>query len=553
MAALLVLAACRARTEAPASAPTPRAATPAATLDESSEGPVREGGTLQRRLVGEPTTLNAVLQTSLPEALVLAYVQRNLFDFDARLEPRPSLAERMDVSADGRDYVVTLRAEAVWEDGRPVTSEDAVFTIRKIVDPDVPSPVFKALFEDLEKVEALDARRFRVRFREPYAFRSMAFVFPPLPAHRFAGQVFLEAKDNRAPLSNGPYRMVSWKPGESVELAPNPKAWGHRGHFERVVFRILPDNTTAYRGLTSDSLDEDQLDATLKARAETDPAFASCCRLVEFYNLDWSYVALNNRSPFFSDARVRRALTMLSDRASIARNLYRGSARVISGPWAPDSPAYDPALPPLAFDPAAAKKLLSEAGWRDTNGNGTLDREGREFDFELLVSAGSETRPPGRRDARRGTGARRRDGSRPNPRVGGLRRADRCRQFRGGVARLVRRRPESRPVPVLALLAVPAERAEQRLLPERRGRPPHGRGPAGARRLAPQRDLPPAARDFPRGRSGDLSRELHAEVRLQPARPRADDLAARALRDLARSSRLVGDARAAAAAGRPAA
>ncbi len=340
--------------------------------------------------MGEPTTLNAVLQSSLPEALVLAYVQRNLFDFDARLELKPSLAEGLDVADDGREYVVTLRPEAVWEDGRPVTAEDAVFTIRKIIDPAVPSPVFKALFEDLETVEALDARRFRVRFREPYAFRAMAFVFPPLPAHRFAGKKFLEAKDNRAPLSNGPYRLVSWKPGESVELAPNPGSWGPPGHFGRVVFRILPDNTTAYRGLTSGSLDEDQLDATLKARAETDPAFASCCRLVEFYNLDWSYVALNNQSAFFSDARVRRALTMLSDRASIAKNLYRGSARVISGPWAPDSPAYDAALAPLAFDPSAAAELLAEAGWRDTNGNGTLDRDGREFEFELLAPAGSE-------------------------------------------------------------------------------------------------------------------------------------------------------------------
>jgi peptide/nickel transport system substrate-binding protein len=390
---LVALAACRARPEA--SVP-PAAATPgptvvgAAALDESGEGPARDGGTLQRRLVGEPTTLNAVLQSSAPEATVLAYVQRNLFDFDARLDLQPSLAERMDVSADGLEYVITLRSDAVWEDGRPVTARDAVFTIRKIVDANVPAPVFKVLFEGLDAVEELDGRRFRVRFREPYAFRAMAFVFPPLPEHRFSGQKFLEAGDNRAPLSNGAYRFVSWKPGESVVLEANPRAWGPRGHFERVVFRILPDNTTAYRALTSGGLDEDQLDATLKARSQGDPAFAACCRLVEFYNLDWSYVALNNRSPFFSDARVRRALTMLSDRASIARNLYRGSARVISGPWAPDSPAYDAALPPLTFDPAAAKALLAEAGWRDSNGNGTVDRDGREFEFELLVSAGSE-------------------------------------------------------------------------------------------------------------------------------------------------------------------
>ena len=346
---------------------------------------------MSRRLLGEPTTLNAVLQSSVPEAQVLQYVQRNLFDFDGKLALRPGLASGMEVSSDGREYVVSLRPEAVWEDGRPVSSADAVFTIRKVADAAVPSPVFKTLFEDLESVEALDARRFRARFGKPYAFREMAFVLPLLPAHRFEGHEFQRAPDNRAPLANGPYRFVSWRAGEAVELERNPKYWGERGQFSRVVFRILPDNTTAFRLLTLGELDEDQIDATLKARAQADPRFTGCCRLLEFYTLDWSYVALNNRSPFFGDARVRRALTMLTDRPAAARELYRGSARVISGPWAPDSPAYDKSIPPLPFDPAAARALLAEAGWKDSDGDGALDRGGRKFSFELLIPAGFET------------------------------------------------------------------------------------------------------------------------------------------------------------------
>jgi len=393
--ALVVAAACRARPEAaPPRAELDLIRTPtraSAAPEEGGEGAPADGGTLTRRLVGEPTTLNAVLQSSLPEAQVLQLVQRNLFDFDARLTLSPGLAAGMEISPDGRTYVVALRPEAVWEDGRPVTSADAIFTIRKVADPAVPAPVFQSLFDGLESVEALDPRRFRVVFREAYAFREMAFVLPLLPAHRFAGKDFQAAADNRAPLANGPYRLVAWKSGVSVELERNPAYWGPRGHFDRVVFRILPDNTTAYRLLLAGELDEDQIDATLKSRAQADPRFSECCRLVEFYTLDWSYVALNNRSPLFADARVRRALTMLSDRAAAAKDLYRGSARVISGPWSPDSPAYDASIPPLPFDPAAAKALLDEAGWRDSNGNGTRDREGREFEFELLIPGGFET------------------------------------------------------------------------------------------------------------------------------------------------------------------
>ncbi|HKD17114.1 MAG TPA: ABC transporter substrate-binding protein [Thermoanaerobaculia bacterium] len=396
---LVLASACRERPGAaaaavPTAAPTSATPTPETPrlgfLDESHEGNPVDGGTLRRRLTGEPTTLNAALQSSGPEAQVLQYVQRNLFDYDASLQLVPGLAEGMEASKDGLEYTIALRPDAVWEDGRPVTAKDAVFTIRKIADPKVPAPVFKPLFEEMTAIEALDAHRFRVRFSRPYAFRPMCFVLPILPAHRFEGQSFLKSKENRAPLSDGPYRVVSWKTQESVALERNPRYAGPRGHFDRIEFRIVPDNTTAYRMLLDGSLDEDVVDSGIKRRAASDPDFAACCRLVEFYNLDYNYIALNERSPFFSDARVRRAMTMMLDRASIVRGLYRGSARIISGPWAPDSPAYDADVAPLPFDPGMAGRLLDEAGWVRPPGGGPREKDGRRFEFDLLVSAGSE-------------------------------------------------------------------------------------------------------------------------------------------------------------------
>ena len=368
----------------------PRATAPTASVSRpTSEGLPAEGGTLRRRLFGEPGTLNAVLQSDVPEQLVLQYLSRNLFDFDSRMNLVPGLAERLEPSADGRSFKVVLRPDAVWEDGSPVTPADAVFTIRKIVEPGTASPLYKALFEDLLSVEEEGPRAFRARFKEPYAYRAMVFALPLLPARRFAGVPFDASPENRAPLSNGPYRLAAWKAQESITLERNPRYWGAPGHFDRILFRILPENAVAYRALVQGDLDETWIDASLKERAAGDAAFARCCRAIEFYDLDYNYIALDNRLPFFSDARVRRALTMLLDRTNIARNLFQGSARVISGPWAPECPAYDRSVEPLPFDPKGAERLLEEAGWRDTNGDGIRDRNGREFEFELLVSAGN--------------------------------------------------------------------------------------------------------------------------------------------------------------------
>ncbi len=391
---LCLAGACRGKE--PAAVKTPRA-TPARTavpepvlgyIDETRKGTPVDGGVLRRRLIGEPTTLNAVLQAGLPEQQVLQCVSRNLLDFDSSMNLVPGLAKSFQVSDDGREVRMTLRADAAWEDGSPVTARDAVYTIGRIVDPAVPSPVFQPVFEDLASIEANGPRSFVARFREAYAYHAMAFVLPLLPEKRYARKNFLKALENRSPLSDGPYRLVSWKTQESLVLERNPGYSGPRGHFDRVVFRIIPDNSVAYRALLAGDLDETAIEESLKERAVRDPDFARCCRIVEFYNLDYSYIALNNRTPFFSDARVRRALTMLLDRPAIVRSL-RGGARIISGPWAPESPAYDASVRPLPFDPAAAARLLDEAGWRDTDGNGTRDRAGREFEFEILVSAGS--------------------------------------------------------------------------------------------------------------------------------------------------------------------
>ena len=390
---LLAATACRQPERAAAVGPAPQpSAIPAPVLgyiDESGDGAPADGGVLRRRLIGDPSTLNAVMQTGLPEQQVLQYISRNLLDFDARLRLVPGLAERYEVSADGRAFTFTLRAEAVWEDGTPVSSADAVFTLRKIVEKDTPAPVVKPAFSELASVEALGEKSFRVHFRRVDANQAMAFVLPLLPERRFARKPFLKSPENRAPLANGPYRFVLWKPQESIELARNERYWGPRGHFDRVVFKILPDNSTAWRALVEGGVDETWIDQALKERSAADPRFAACCRIVEYYDLDYNYIALNNLSPLFSDARVRKALTMLLDRASIVRSLYRGSARVISGPWAPDSPAYDASVQPLPYDPGAAAKLLEEAGWIDRGGDGIRDSGGRRLAFDLLVSSGS--------------------------------------------------------------------------------------------------------------------------------------------------------------------
>ncbi|MGH9441395.1 MAG: ABC transporter substrate-binding protein [Thermoanaerobaculia bacterium] len=359
-------------------------------LDETAGSP-RDGGTLYRRLEGEPVTLNPILQTSDYEEFVLAGVSRNLIDFDKAMKPLGGLCDRWEISPDQRVVTLHLRQEAVWQDGSPVTSKDAIFTIEKVADPKSEALFFSPNFDSFQKAEALDDRSFRVTFTQPYAYRLYAFNLPLLPAAIYAKQDLLKAPENRAPVSNGPYRFVRWRTSESIELSRNERYWGPRPHFDRVLFRIVPDQAQALRALERGDLDEMRVSTDQWKQARADPRFLARCRLVLFFDLSYFYVGYNNRSPLFSDAATRRALTMLLDRGSLVRDLFFGTARIISGPWAADSPAYDPSVAPYPFDPARAKEILASAGWKSSGPDHVLERGGKRFEFDLLYGSGSQS------------------------------------------------------------------------------------------------------------------------------------------------------------------
>jgi peptide/nickel transport system substrate-binding protein len=373
------------RRESPAHSAAPVAASPAPIgyIDESREGEPTDGGSVYRRLDLEPHTLDPLRSTSNSEGDVIALTTRNLLDYDARLDLVPGLADRWQVSDDHKTYTLHIRADARWEDGSPVTADDAVFTIEKIRDPRFPAAGFlKSNFEDLKSVEAVDTQTFRATFDRPYAFRLNVFHMP------IVSKKLYRASSRLTP-GNGPYRLERWKTGESVTLVRNAGYFGPRPHVDRILFRILQDDATAYRALTAGDIDEMRLPSNFVREARADPRFGARDRLVQFFDLSFSVITLNNRTALFGDPRVRRAMTMLFDRGAVVRELFEGSARVISGPWSPESPAYDVSVDPLPFDPEAARRQLAEAGWKDTDGDGILDREGKPFRFELLVPAGA--------------------------------------------------------------------------------------------------------------------------------------------------------------------
>jgi peptide/nickel transport system substrate-binding protein len=344
---------------------------PAALVLPSTAGVARPVGTPQPaghvavRLEAEPAHLNPLLVgDSVAVAVTLGGVYEGLLEAGALGEPvRPCLAEQVEVSADQTEWTFRLRDQVRWHDGRSFAAQDVVFSFGLVRGSTRALTPLAADFDDLTEVARLDDRTVRLSFTGFRVGRGEAIArVPILPRHVFFAidpLALAGAAASRRPVGTGPLRFVDWAQGEAIVLARHPGYWGQPAGAALVTYRIVASRERALAALADGTLDvllQVPVDEALAAAA------AGQGRLVAYDAPAYLAVALNLRRPGLGDVRVRRALAMLLDRDAIIEQVFRGHARVVSGPYLPDSSSTDPSVTPVPFDPTAAAALLAEAG-----------------------------------------------------------------------------------------------------------------------------------------------------------------------------------------------
>ncbi len=319
--------------------------------------PAREA---RLHLESEPPHLNPLLAgDALAVRVTLGDVYEPLWSVDPATDALvPALAETWWRSPDDRRWIVTLRGGVVWHDGHPFSADDVVSTWRLLRD-GAPSPL-AADFDDAE-VTARDPRTVEFHFGRFRVGRDRNVArIPILPAHLLRATPpadLLSHPISRAPVGTGPFAFEAWDAGEAIRLRRWPRWWGPAPAVDRLVWRIVPDRDQALAQLQAG-----RLDAIFQVRAADAAALAGDrFEVVEVDAQSFTAVTWNCRREPLSRPEVRRALTMLLDRDTVIREIYKGRARPISGPWVPIAPAYDPLIAPLPFDPDAASALLAAA------------------------------------------------------------------------------------------------------------------------------------------------------------------------------------------------
>ena len=305
----------------------------------------------------------------------------------------PRLAESWEFSPDSLQLVFHLRNGVVWSDGVPVTAYDVVATFSAQKDT-ATLWASRHLKEHIDSVAAVDDHTAVYYFNRVYPYQLMdANDGPILPKHLIdtvkheeLGKLPIE----RFP-TDGPFALGSWVKGQSLTLV-RYKDYYEKGkpYIEKAVFKIIPDQVTLLTQLKSGELDCMEMvpPGEMGAIRKNHPELA----IFDFPTRAYNYIGWNAARPFFKSPRVRRALTMAIDRNLINENIYYGFARECTSPFPPIIWAYNPNITPIPYDPAAARRILAEEGFRDTNRDGWLEGGGKRFEFELITNYGNQLR-----------------------------------------------------------------------------------------------------------------------------------------------------------------
>jgi len=394
-------------TEAPAEEPTEEPAEEP--TEEPTEEPAAEPKIVTMTFFEEPDSLNTMYSGMWFAGLAIDIFNPGLWYFDDNLEPSLEMAAEFPtadnglISEDGTTITVPLREEAQWSDGEPVTADDFIFTYEMILDPANTVQSTWPYDEYVESVEASDDHTLVLNFTEPFApWATTIFQFV-MPEHVLR-PVFEEegtldnAAWNRTPeVVNGAFRVREWQSASHIIYEANDNYWRGRPVLDEIHILIVPDAEAQMAAIENGDTDIGIFLSYADVPVIEEMEDVELTTVLSGYNESW-FFNLNTEEnaadaghPALQDVEVRQAIAYAVDFDAICEELLYGKTYPPSTKW--EETPYDyPDANLYKYDPDMANQLLDEAGWVDSNDNGTRDKDGVELVLTYATTQGREVR-----------------------------------------------------------------------------------------------------------------------------------------------------------------
>jgi peptide/nickel transport system substrate-binding protein len=352
-------------------------------------------------------SLNPFKIVEIPSYEVADLYSNQLVEFnDEDYGPAPALAESWETSEDGLTWTYHLNPDARWSDGEPVTSADVKYTFERIMGEK------QALYIDylgqIETIETPDEHTVVMTTKQPSVQMLSLFVYI-LPQHIWEDVPADETKSfrNEPVVGSGPFQAVEWRRGQFVRLERNPHWWGKQPAVDEIIMQFYDNPDTMVQALKQGEVDyiynpplnlfktlENQ--PNIEAVSAPDPGFTELAfnlyepspELIEQFDAPKT----STGHPALLDPGVREAINWAIDEQELTDKVLAGEGVPGSTLVPPVLAKYHLDLPEeerFGFDLDRAQELLAEAGWEDTNNNGTVDSNGEELELRLFARSES--------------------------------------------------------------------------------------------------------------------------------------------------------------------
>jgi len=360
---------------------------------------------LRLRLTGEPKTIDPHLSNFTSETTLTKPLFSGLFTYDENLKVTPALAAQMPaednggISKDGLTYTIKLDKDAKWSDGKQVTANDLVYSMKRALDPKLAGPYVSFFYgiagakdynsalgtaaapktpteaelsslRDKVGVTAKDVTTVVYQLTAPNpSFLNQLALWTAFPVREDVvakhGAQWTEAGNH---VGNGAFVLREWAHNERIVFEPNPYWHGEKAKLTRIVINFIADDAAAYAAYLAGDLD--MVVVPPANRRETlAPGSPLNEQLVRIPDLNTFAVFMNNAVAPFDNQKVRQALGMAIDREAYVEGVLQGGGRVTTAWVPPGMPGYSNDIGSQhEFNPTKAKQLLSEAGYPSGNG-----------------------------------------------------------------------------------------------------------------------------------------------------------------------------------------
>ncbi len=363
-----------------------------------------------------PSTFHPNIDSMLAKSYVLGMTRRPFTVFDADWQlvcmlctELPTIENGLaapETTPDGKQGIAvtyTIRPDARWGDGTPITTRDVVFTWEVGRHPRS-GVIPKEFYRSLYKIDVEDDNTFTLHFDKLTFDYNAINAFDLLPAHldeaafaepeAYRHRTLYETDTTNPGLWFGPYRIAEVVPGSHVVLVASPTWWGDKPRFDRIVVRVIENTAALEANLLSGAIDmiAGELGLTIDQALAFEKRHADRFDISYKPGLAYEHIDLNLDNPILADRRVRRALLHGLDRRAISDKLFAGRQPVADSNVNPLDWIHADDTPRYAFDPEKVAALLDEAGWSTGKDGVRRNAAGEPLTIEIMTTAGNRTR-----------------------------------------------------------------------------------------------------------------------------------------------------------------